>query len=79
MPNVRLHPSATPLLSQLKLIKQEAELASVAATLGPAQYFTLVWLQLVKRLKADAHRNPVVIMRHASTSEVPGNKLDLHL
>ena len=79
MPNVRLHPCATPLLSQLKLIKQEAELASVTTTLGPAQYFSLVWLELVKRLKADAHRDPVVIMRHASTSEVPSYKLDLHL
>ena len=79
MPDVCLHPCTTLLLSQFILIEKEAELASVATTLGPAQYFTFVWLELVKRLEADSHRNPVVIMRHASTSEVPCNKLYLHL
>ena len=73
MPNMRLYPCAPPFLSQLILIQQETELASVATTLGPAQYFTLVRLELVKRLKADTHRDSVVIVGHAATSEVPGN------
>ena len=79
MPNVGLHPCSTPLLSQLILIKKEAELASMAATFGPAQYFTLVWLELVEGFESDAHRDPIVIMRHTAPSEVPSNKLDFHL
>ena len=79
VPNVRLHPLPVLLLTELELIEQEAKLASMATALTPRKYLSFIGLQLVKSLESDPHRDAVIIVCHAASTQMSCDQLDLHL
>lgn len=79
VPDVSFHPGSAALLPQLEYVEEKTELASMSATLRPLEDFTLVRVELVKGVEPYAHRDPVVIVSHAPSTQVPRDQLDLHL
>jgi len=79
VPDVGLHPGAVFFLPQLVQVEQESEFSSMSAALRAGEDLTLVWVQLVEGSETDSHRDSVIVMGHASPSQVSGDQLDFHL